>query len=105
MVATTAAIARGLNAGDRLLYRYLPERSADGLDGDEGAFLLCGFWLVDNLASQGRLDEALALYESLCDRAGQLGLLPRRSTQGPAPSSATTPRRSATSASSPPAST
>ncbi len=34
------------------------------------------FWLVDNLAAQGRLDEAMALYESLCGRAGGLGLLP-----------------------------
>ena len=31
---------------------------------------------MDNLAAQGRLDEAMALYESLCGRAGALGLLP-----------------------------
>lgn len=33
-------------------------------------------WLVDNLAKQGRLDEAMELYASLCARAGPLGLLP-----------------------------
>ncbi len=76
MVATTAAITERLGAGDGLLYRYLPEESADGLPGHEGAFLLCSFWLVDNLAGQGRLDEAMELYESLCARAGGLGLLP-----------------------------
>ena len=76
MVSTTAAICERLGAGDGLLYRYLPEDSADGLPGHEGAFLLCSFWLVDNLAAQGRLDEAMALYESLCGRAGGLGLLP-----------------------------
>ncbi|MGI8983292.1 MAG: glycoside hydrolase family 15 protein [Acidimicrobiales bacterium] len=76
MVATTAAITERLGAGDGLLYRYLPEESADGLPGHEGAFLLCSFWLVDNLAAQGRIDEAMELYESLCARAGGLGLLP-----------------------------
>lgn len=75
MVATVDAVMRELGAGDGLLYRYLPEESPDGLPGHEGAFLLCSFWLVDNLAYQGRLDEAHALYESLCARAGPLGLL------------------------------
>lgn len=76
MVSTVDAVVRELGAGDGLLYRYLPDQSPDGLPGDEGAFLLCSFWLVDNLAAQGRLDEAHALYESLCGRAGPLGLLP-----------------------------
>jgi alpha,alpha-trehalase len=76
MVATTAAITQRLGAGGGLLYRYLHEESADGLPGQEGAFLLCSFWLVDNLAAQGRLDDAMELYESLCGRAGDLGLLP-----------------------------
>ncbi len=76
MIATVEAIVRRLGAGEGLLYRYLPEESADGLPGHEGAFVLCSFWLVDNLAAQGRLDEAMSLYESLCGRAGVLGLLP-----------------------------
>ncbi len=76
MIATTAAITRRLGAGDGLLYRYLPEESPDGLAGREGAFLLCSFWLVDNLTLQGRLDEALELFDSLCARASVLGLLP-----------------------------
>lgn len=76
MVATTRAVLERLGAGKGLLYRYLPEESPDGIAGHEGAFLLCSFWLVDNLAKQGRLDEALELYDSLCARAGALGLLP-----------------------------
>jgi GH15 family glucan-1,4-alpha-glucosidase len=76
MVATTAAIQERLGAGGGLLFRYLPEESPDGLPGHEGAFLLCSFWLVDNLAYQGRIDEALELYGSLCGRAGPLGLVP-----------------------------
>ncbi|HEU4685805.1 MAG TPA: glycoside hydrolase family 15 protein [Nitrospira sp.] len=76
MVATTRAICDRLGAGHGLLYRYRPEDSPDGIPGTEGAFLLCSFWLVDNFAKQGRLDEAMDLYESLCARAGHLGLLP-----------------------------
>jgi GH15 family glucan-1,4-alpha-glucosidase len=75
MVATVDAVTRRLGAGDGLLYRYLPDESPDGVAGHEGAFLLCSFWLVDNLALQGRLDEAHALFDSLCARAGPLGLL------------------------------
>jgi alpha,alpha-trehalase len=75
MVATTAAVAERLSAGDGLLYRYLHSDSPDGIAGDEGAFVLCSFWLVDNLALQGRLDAAEELYASLCARASPLGLL------------------------------
>jgi len=75
MVATTRAIAERLSAGDGLLYRYLHHDSPDGIAGDEGAFVLCSFWLVDNLAKQGRVEEAAELYSSLCSRASPLGLL------------------------------
>ncbi|GGT39295.1 glycoside hydrolase family 15 protein [Nonomuraea spiralis] len=78
MVATTAAVAERLSAGDGLLYRYLHGQSPDGLPGDEGAFLLCSFWLVDNLVMQGHRDRAEELYASLCARASPLGLLPEQ---------------------------
>jgi GH15 family glucan-1,4-alpha-glucosidase len=82
MVCTTRAVADHLGAGDGLLYRCLPDQSPDGLDGHEGAFLLCSFWLVDNLAAQGSLDDAHSLYESLCARGGHLGLLPEEIDPG-----------------------
>ena len=80
MVATTAAIVERLGAGQGLLFRYRRSESPDGLPEPEGAFLLCSFWLVDNLALQGRLDEAMALYDELCAYAGPLGLLPEQIT-------------------------
>ena len=53
------------------VYRYHAE---DGLSGGEGTFSLCTFWLVDNLAMQGRLDEARSLFERLLTYAGRLHL-------------------------------
>jgi GH15 family glucan-1,4-alpha-glucosidase len=78
MVATTAAVADRLSAGNGLLYRYLHDESPDGIAGDESAFLQCSFWLVDNLTKQGRIDEAGELYASLCGRASPVGLLPEQ---------------------------
>lgn len=75
MAATTAAVSRHLDAGDGLLYRYLPEQSPDGLPDHEGAFLLCSFWLADNLIGQGRTDQAADLYDRLCARTNHTGLL------------------------------
>jgi GH15 family glucan-1,4-alpha-glucosidase len=82
MRATTEAIMERLGAGQGFLYRYLPDESPDGLPGHEGAFLICSFWLVDNLAKQRRFDEAMALYDALCARAGPLGLLPEQIDPG-----------------------
>jgi GH15 family glucan-1,4-alpha-glucosidase len=65
-----------------LLYRYLPERSPDGLKGDEGAFLLCSFWMIDNLVLQGRTEEALEQFDTMCARTNALGLLPEEIDPG-----------------------
>lgn len=75
MAATARAVAERLDAGEGLLYRYLPTESPDGFPRPEGAFVLCGFWLVDNLAGQGRLTEAEERFERLCAYASPLGLL------------------------------
>lgn len=82
MVATTNAVMERLGAGNGLIYRYLPQESPDGIPGHEGAFLLCSFWLVDNLAKQGRLSEATDLFCSLCRRSNPVGLLPEEIDPG-----------------------
>jgi alpha,alpha-trehalase len=78
MLATVDSVRRLLGAGGGLLHRYDPDVSDDGLPGREGAFLLCTNWLIDNLAMQGRVDEAMELFESVSGRAGVLGLLPEQ---------------------------
>jgi GH15 family glucan-1,4-alpha-glucosidase len=73
MVGTVAAIERGL-LRDGFLLRYATESGVDGLPGHEGAFLACSFWLADNYAFAGRIDEAEVLFERLIGLRNHLGL-------------------------------
>jgi GH15 family glucan-1,4-alpha-glucosidase len=41
----------------------------------EGSFLLCTFWLADNLTLQGRYDEARRIFEGLLELRNDVGLL------------------------------
>src|SRR5690349_18497848 len=41
-------------AVEELIYRY---KSEDGLTGEEGAFVFCCFWMIQNLAMTGQLAE------------------------------------------------
>jgi GH15 family glucan-1,4-alpha-glucosidase len=70
MDATIAAVDRELREGP-YVYRY---RGGDGLEGNEGAFLTCSFWLVDAYARTGRLDDANALMDELVGLANDVGL-------------------------------
>ncbi len=65
-----------LQDGFVLRYSHDEETGAvDGLPPGEGAFFLCSFWYVDNLALTGRLDEAVAMFERLLSLRNDLGLL------------------------------
>ena len=62
-------------AYDNLVMRYKVEEAApDGLEGHEGSFSLCSFWLVECLTQAGRLDEARLALEKMFSYANHLGL-------------------------------
>ena len=53
--ATVLAIADELTENG-LVLRYRTDETDDGLNGREGTFLICSFWLVSALAEIGELD-------------------------------------------------
>ena len=67
---TVDTLEHALGHGDFLM-RYL---GPDGLGSDEGAFLICSFWLVDARLALGRHDEARALFARLVRCANDVGL-------------------------------
>ena len=69
------AIERELTDGP-LVWRYLPEETDDGLEGqEEGAFTLLSFWLIGNLIYTGQMDRAFDhFHEMITKRANHLGL-------------------------------
>ncbi|NDZ82120.1 glycoside hydrolase family 15 protein [Streptomyces sp. SID10853] len=78
VIGTVEAIQRELSTPDGFVLRYPTtggSAGVDGLEGDEGAFLACSFWLADDLAMIGRVDEARKLFEKLLGLRNDLGLL------------------------------
>jgi GH15 family glucan-1,4-alpha-glucosidase len=78
VIGTIEAIQRELSTPDGFILRYPTtgeDAGVDGLEGDEGAFLACSFWMADDLAMIGRVDEARKLFERLLALRNDLGLL------------------------------
>jgi alpha,alpha-trehalase len=76
MKATIDAIADELTQGGLVLrYRNEEGLNADGLEGEEGTFVICSFWLVSALAKAGDVDRAQELFDQLVGYANDLGLL------------------------------
>lgn len=72
MLSTLDRIERDLTDTHGLVYRY---RAHDGLEGEEGTFLLCTFWLAHAQALAGRVDGARATFERAVAYANDVGLL------------------------------
>jgi GH15 family glucan-1,4-alpha-glucosidase len=70
--STVERIREQLSPADGLLKRY---RTGDGLPGEDGAFLMCSFWLVSVLAEAGRPEEARSVFETAISYTNDLGLM------------------------------
>ncbi|MBV6695681.1 glycoside hydrolase family 15 protein [Kitasatospora aureofaciens] len=79
VIGTIEAIQRELSTEDGFVLRYPTHdetgSNVDGLSGHEGAFLACSFWLADDLAMIGRVQEARELFDKLLALRNDLGLL------------------------------
>lgn len=81
MVSTAEVIGRELDDGG-LLRRY---SAGDGLEGREGTFLPCTYWLASCLAHQGRREQARELFDRANACANDLGLLSEEFAPGGGP--------------------
>jgi len=79
--ATVDAIASELTEHG-LVLRYKVAETDDGLQGKEGTFLICSFWLVSALAEIGEHDRARNLCEKLLSYSSPLGLYAEEIDQG-----------------------
>ena len=74
MLGTVAALEEEL-LENGLLLRYRTTTGVDGLPAGENAFLACSFWLAEQYAASGRLDDAVLLMDRLVSFTNDLGLL------------------------------
>ena len=70
LLRTVDAVRSTLGSGG-LVRRY---EAADGVPGEDGAFVACSFWLVEALARARRVEEAAALMDELVGLANDVGL-------------------------------
>lgn len=83
MMKTLKAILKSPEKGglvaNSLVYRYNLMEAVDGIEGEEGTFNICTFWLVEALTRAGRFDpkrleEARLIFEGMLGFANHLGL-------------------------------
>jgi GH15 family glucan-1,4-alpha-glucosidase len=76
MRSTIDAIADELTH-DGLVLRYLNDEglNADGLEGEEGTFVICTFWLASALAQAGEIGRAEVIFNRLVGSANDVGLI------------------------------
>ena len=73
VVRTVLAIADELTE-DGMVLRYRTDETDDGLEGEEGSFAICSFWLVSALVEIGETRRARDMCDKLLSYASPLGL-------------------------------
>ena len=71
-VRSTYDLIRQRLGQDGLLQRY--ESGVDGLSGDEGAFGICSFWALEQVALRGELAQAESQFDHLLSFGNDVGL-------------------------------
>lgn len=71
-VKSTIKACREKLMREGFLLRYSTD---DGLEGEEGGFILCNFWFIECLALSGEVDEAKEVLKETVKAANHLGLL------------------------------
>jgi GH15 family glucan-1,4-alpha-glucosidase len=88
MLKTLDAIMQSPEQGglfsNNKVYRYNVTETMDGLDGEEGTFNICTFWLVEALTRAGikdhsRLEQARLIFEDMLHHGNHLGLFAEES--------------------------
>lgn len=74
MLGTVAAIEEEL-LENGLLLRYRTDEGLDGLPEGEHPFLACSFWLAEQYAASGRIDDATELMDRLVSFRNDVGLI------------------------------
>ncbi|MEM1325950.1 MAG: glycoside hydrolase family 15 protein [Bacteroidota bacterium] len=83
MLKTLDSVDRPLSEGglivNDLVFRYDVEHAPDGIEGDEGTFNICTFWMVEALARAGEadtkyLERSRMMFEHMLSYANHLGL-------------------------------
>lgn len=75
MLGTVALIEKQLLDEHGFLVRYRTTSGTDGLSGEDYPFLICSFWLVEQYALSGRVDDARAMMDNVLSVSTDLGLL------------------------------
>lgn len=93
MLQTLAAINKSPRKGglvtNSFVYRYDTKEKIDGLEGEEGTFNICTFWLVEALTRAGNatknkkyLDEARIIFEQMLGFSNHQGLFAEQTGTG-----------------------
>ena len=75
MLSTIEAIEQRLTDERGLVFRYDTHGGVDGLEGEEGTFVLCTFWLAQALALADKPKRARAVFERAVAYVNDVGLL------------------------------